>query len=110
MSAEAMRAERKKAAAVALSAWLGHTPVCALSFLVGLTATGCNSAETPNPLEAESLRTQAADAFEASQWARCLMLLDQAKAKDPKGDDTTAVKDMRRLAMRKLGLTDASRP
>jgi len=103
-----MRARMKKTAALSLVAYLA-CPVYVLS-LVGLLTSGCNSVETPNPLEAESLRTQAADAFEASEWARCLMLLDQAKAKDPKGDDTTAVKDMRRIAQRKLGVTDAARP
>jgi hypothetical protein len=101
--------DKNKVFTLVLSAILGGEGLSA-SLSVSVAAAGCESKEAANPLQAESLRTQAADAFEASEWAHCLMLLDQAKVKDPKGDDTTAVKDMRRIATRKLGVTDASRP
>jgi len=60
-------------------------------------------------VEAAAIRSEAADALEAGQWARCIELLDAAKKKDPKGDEAPGVQDVRRIAMRKLGKVDAPR-
>jgi hypothetical protein len=61
-------------------------------------------------VEAESLRAQAAGALEAGQWARCIALLDEAQKKDPKGDEAPAVRDVRRIAKRKLGVEGGAGP
>jgi hypothetical protein len=60
--------------------------------------------------QVDSLRSQAAAACEKGEWSHCLTLLDRAKQKDPEGDDAGGARLVRRMALAKLGLIDASSP
>jgi len=91
------------AAAAGFAALLGYAQATGF-FATDIVVTSPNP-HAADEREAERL-TEAAGAFEAGEWARCLGLLDQAKAKDPKGDDTPAVNEMRRTATAKVGQTD----
>lgn len=53
------------------------------------------------PRHAE-LRKQAFEACEASEWRRCLVLFDDAKKLDPKGDDTSDVRAARDRATKAI--------
>ena len=57
-------------------------------------------AAAPNLVAAEDLRRQASAACDAQQWSACLAHLDEARAFDPDGDDTPAVKATRARAIR----------
>jgi hypothetical protein len=48
---------------------------------------------------AADLRRQAVAACDAKEWARCLAELDEARAADPKGDESPAVKSLRDKAI-----------
>jgi hypothetical protein len=69
--------------------------------MVGSPAPPSSSSETPGSPDtaaAVGLRRRAADAFEAGRAAECLSLLDEARAKDPAGDATPEVAQLRKRA------------
>jgi uncharacterized protein (DUF1778 family) len=105
------RAPRLWARIAAAAAVLGPVGFLALSEIgEGVVLVGAAPDAASEKLEAAVLRSQAADALEAGQWARCLALLDEAKQKDPQGDEAPGVKDARRFARSKLGWVDGARP
>jgi hypothetical protein len=69
----------------------------------GSMAGGTVGAPAPDDAalaKAADWRTKAAAACDAKDWPRCLAALDEARALDPAGDGTTAVKARREQAMR----------
>ena len=104
-----MRFSAKIAAAAAVLGPVGFLALTEIAEPVALVGAAPDGGASQ--LEAESLRAEAANALEAGQWARCLALLDEAKRKDPQGDEAPGVKDARRIATGKLGMRDgATRP
>ena len=59
---------------------------------------------------AADLRRQAADACDTKQWNVCLADLDEARAADPAGDDTPAVKTLRDKALAEILRKPAAPP
>jgi hypothetical protein len=59
---------------------------------------------------AVELRQRAADACNAGKGAECLLLLDQAREKDPAGDTAPEVKLLRETAKRAIEATPAPTP
>jgi hypothetical protein len=104
------RASHLFARVAAAAVVLGPASLLALSEIgEGLTMVASAPDAGEERLEAAVLRSEAADALEAGQWAKCIARLDEAKRKDPKGDEAQGVKDVRRIAMSKLGVVDGSR-
>jgi DNA-directed RNA polymerase specialized sigma24 family protein len=54
---------------------------------------------------AREIRRLALDRCQAGQWAKCVELLDQAKAIDPIGEEASAIRDARAAAARGLAPT-----
>jgi hypothetical protein len=73
--------------------------------MTGLFESGVTSAPDDRA-QAERLRSQAREAMDAGEWGRGLELLDRAKAKDPKGDESAEVQAERRAAKEKLAAGD----
>ena len=65
-----------------------------------LTSARSVPSVVPDPVAAAGLRRQAAAACDAEQWSECLAMLDQARASDPDGDETPAVRATRDRAVR----------
>jgi len=102
----AIRLSAKVAAAAAVLGPVGYLALAELAEPLTLVAAAPDGGA--DKALADSLRSEAANALEAGQWARCLALLDEAKKKDPLGDDAPGVKDVRRIAMGKLGMLDGA--
>jgi hypothetical protein len=103
------RATRLWARVAAAATLLGPVGFAALTEIEPYALVGSAQDSGTERLEAESLRAEAGEALEAKQWSRCLALLDEAKRKDPEGDEAPEVQHVRRIAMGKLGIRDGSR-